>query len=440
MRDPIREMIEKRRQGIHCAIPSFCTANGFVIESILEQARRFDDSVLIEATANQVNQYGGYTNMKPADFKEFVCRIAGRTGFPKERLIFGGDHLGPLAWADEPEKEAMAKAEELVRLFVSAGYKKIHLDTSMKLASDPPEEPLENEMIARRGALLYRACEEEYQKLLEKNENEIRPVYIIGSEVPIPGGARSEEDIQITRPEAVRQTIEAYRKEFEAAGQPEAFSDIVGLVVQPGVEFGDSSICHYDRFKAMELCRVIREYDGLIYEGHSTDYQSPKELREMAEDGIAILKVGPALTFALREAVFALSMMELELVPEGRAGFIEELEACMAREPKYWQKHYRGSSREVAVKCKYSFSDRCRYYFSRPEVEKAMEKLFDNLSGIDIPLSMIAQYMPLQYYKIRDGKLKKDARAMAKDHITNLVEEYNYAVKNNYIIGEIFTN
>lgn len=439
MRDPIRDMIAKRKQGIHCGIPSFCTANGIVIEAILEQARRFDDYVLIEATANQVNQYGGYTNMLPGDFKEFVCKIADRLGFPREKLIFGGDHLGPLTWADEPEEEAMKKAEELVRLFVTAGYKKIHLDTSMKLASDSEQLPLPDAVIARRGAVLYRACEEEYQKLLMKNADEVRPVFIIGSEVPIPGGARSEEVIEVTRPEAVRQTMDAYRREFEAAGQKSAFENIIGLVVQPGVEFGDSSICHYDRYKAASLCEVIKEYEGLVYEGHSTDYQSPEELRQMVEDGIAILKVGPALTFALREALFALSMMEKELVEENRADFIEVLEAAMNEDPQYWKKHYHGSSQEVAVKCKYSFSDRCRYYFSRPKTEEAMKKLFDNLEGVEIPLSMIAQYMPLQYYKIRGGKLKKDARTMAKDHIINLVESYNYAVKSNYIIGEIFT-
>lgn len=47
----------------------------------------------------------------------------------------------------------------------------------------------------------------------------------------------------------------------------------------------------------------------------------------MVTDGIAILKVGPALTFGLREALFSLSMMEKELVPEEkRANFIETLD------------------------------------------------------------------------------------------------------------------
>ena len=142
----LRNMIARRREGIMCGVPSYCTANEFVIEAVLSQAKRFDDQILIEATANQVNQFGGYTGMQPADFKEFVYGIADRLDFPQENIVLGGDHLGPLTWADEKEEDAMAKAETLVRLFVQAGYKKIHLDTSMRLADDSREERLSDEV------------------------------------------------------------------------------------------------------------------------------------------------------------------------------------------------------------------------------------------------------------------------------------------------------
>ena len=110
-----------------CGIPSFCTANGLVIEACIRQAARFNDYVLIEATANQVNQYGGYTGMKTRGFQRFpVFEIADRNGFDRDRIILDGDHLGPLTWQNEPEASAMAKSVELVKLFVSAGFKKIH--------------------------------------------------------------------------------------------------------------------------------------------------------------------------------------------------------------------------------------------------------------------------------------------------------------------------
>ena len=65
--------------------------------------------LLIEATCNQVNQDGGYTGMTPADFRRFVEGIAARTGFPADRLMLGGDHLGPNPWKSLPADQAMGQ-------------------------------------------------------------------------------------------------------------------------------------------------------------------------------------------------------------------------------------------------------------------------------------------------------------------------------------------
>jgi D-tagatose-1,6-bisphosphate aldolase subunit GatZ/KbaZ len=411
-----------------------------VIEACLKQAKRFDDYVLVEATANQVNQFGGYTGMKPADYRDFVYEIADGIGFPREKIILGGDHLGPLTWQNEPEKEAMEKSVELVKLFVLAGFKKIHLDTSMRVADDSTDQMLSDETIARRGAILYEACEEAYQELLKKNPDEVRPAFIIGSEVPIPGGAQEAEDsISVTKPEAVEKTLAVYREQFEKRGLKNAFDNIIGIVVQPGVEFGDADIFHYNRTNAAELTSAMKKYDNIVLEGHSTDYQSPKELKEMVEDGIAILKVGPALTFSLREGLFALSMMEKQLVPEEKqAHFIEVMEEVMMENPGNWKKHYHGTEEQLAIKRKYSFSDRCRYYFAQPKMQEAIKKLFRNLSEVEIPLSMLRQYMPQQYIKVRDGVLPLDAKELAEDCVVHLVEDYNYATKLNYVISDAF--
>ena len=439
--DAMRSMLAKRKQGMkYAGIPSFCTASDLVIEACLKQAMRFDDYVLVEATANQVNQFGGYTGMKPADYRDFVYKIADGIGFPKDKIILGGDHLGPLTWQNEPEKDAMEKSIELVKLFVLAGFKKIHLDTSMRVADDPRDKMLSDETIARRGAILYEACEEAYQELLKTNPDEVRPAFIIGSEVPIPGGAQEAEDsISVTKPEAVEKTLAVYKEQFEKRGLKDAFDNIIGVVVQPGVEFGDADVFHYNRTNAAELTAAMKKYDNVVLEGHSTDYQSPKGLKEMVEDGIAILKVGPALTFSLREGLFALSMMEKQLVPEEKqAKFIEVMEDTMMKNPGNWQKHYHGTEEQLAIKRKYSFSDRCRYYFAQPEMQSAINKLFANLSEVDIPLSMLRQYMPQQYIKVRDGVLSMDPKELAEDCVVHLIEDYNYATKLNYMISDAF--
>ncbi len=426
---PLQEMMQRRREGEKCGIPSYCTANELVLEAVMERAKTLNRPVLIEATANQVNQFGGYTGMRPADFMRFVLDLADKVGMDRDLLIPGGDHLGPLTWVDEPEASAMEKARELVRQFVEAGFTKIHLDTSMKLGDDAVDAPLSTEVIARRGVELYKVCMEAYEKRLAQEPDALRPVFIIGSEVPIPGGAQEEEEgISVTRPEDFADTVQTYKKIFAENGVADGWKDVIAVVVQPGVEFGDSQVFFYDRGEAASLCKKLEGYPEVVFEGHSTDYQTKECLREMVEDGIAILKVGPALTFGLREALFSLSMIERELIPqEERADLPAVLEKVMLAEPGNWQKHYHGTEEELAFARKYSFSDRCRYYMGAPEVTAAIDRLFKNLSEKEIPLTILHQYMPLQYGQVIRGKLAADPRTLAKDGVVQFMLDYEYA-------------
>lgn len=428
MKHPLQRMMEKRKQGELCGIPSYCTANELVLEEILLRAKERNCPVLIEATANQVNQYGGYTGMQPKDFYKKVFDMAKKLEVKEELIILGGDHLGPLTWQDEPEAEAMKKAEELVYQYAAAGFTKIHLDTSMKLADDP-EGALSTETVARRGVQLYQVCMQAYETLRRQKPDAMRPVFIIGSEVPIPGGAQEAEDsLAVTRPDAFAETVHTYRSMFEKAGVPEGWKDVIAIVVQPGVEFGDDQVFFYNREAAHDLCRKLQSYPEVIFEGHSTDYQSAECLREMVEDGVAILKVGPALTYGLREALFSLTMMERELVPAAEQAYlIETLDQAMLDQPNNWKKHYHGTYKQVGLARKYSFSDRARYYIGEPEVVAAINKLFRNLDKYTIPMNMLHQYMPRQYEEVRNGRLELSPKALALDGVAQFMADYEYA-------------
>ena len=429
MKHPMQEMMEKRRQGIKCGIPSYCSANELVLEIALRRAKLLNTPVLIEATANQVNQYGGYTGMLPKDFYKLVLDMAAEIDLPEQMVILAGDHLGPLTWQNLPESEAMEKSIELVYQYARAGFTKIHLDTSMKVA-DEAEGHLSTEVIARRGAILYKAAIKGYEELKAEKPEAIRPVFVIGSEVPIPGGAQEAEDsLAVTSVAAFKDTVATYKRVWEEEGVGEGMNDVIAVVVQPGVEFGDDQVFLYDHDAAAELCAALKEFPEVCFEGHSTDYQSRECLKAMVEDGIAILKVGPALTYGLREALFSMSLMENELVPEEeRSNFIDVLEKVMLENPGNWQKHYHGDEKQLHLARKYSFSDRARYYIGQPEVVEAMNKLFANLNAHKIPLNMLHQYMPLTYAKVRDGELPLDAKELAMDGVTNFMLDYEYAV------------
>ena len=429
--NPLKQIVTKQKQGESVGIYSCCSANEYVIEAAIAAAKRDHSCVLIEATANQVDQNGGYTGMTPQKFKEFVFGIAEKVGFTTDRIFLGGDHLGPLTFASMNEKEAMEASEELVRCYVAAGFTKIHIDTRMKVADDDPNARLSDEVIARRGARLARVCEDTYQELVKKDPSAIRPVYIVGSEVPIPGGAQDPNaGMQVTRVEDFKATVAAFQKAFENEHLESTWEDVIGVVVQPGVEEKDAGCTEYDRAKAAELMASIKDFPNLVFEGHSTDYQTKYKLRELVEDGVGILKVGPGMTYAMREALFALSYME-EMMFHGRedeaSHFVEVLEKAMMSEPKNWQKHYHGDDNELWFKRKFSFSDRSRYYMPNPEVAAAKEKLISNLRKEGISLAVLSQFMPIQYTKVREGKLTNDPEALILDRITNTIDEYLFA-------------
>ena len=438
--NPLKKIVELQKQGKNVGIYSVCSANGYVIEAAFKRGLSDGSCVLIESTANQCDQNGGYTGMTPADFKKFVLEIADRNGFDRNRIFLGGDHLGPLTFAYKDEAEAMADSEELIRHYVAAGFTKIHSDTSMKVNSDPEDVRLSDEIIAGRGAHLAKVAEETYKELLERDPEAIPPVYVIGSEVPIPGGAVGAEDngVQVTKVEDFKNTVAAFEKAFAKEGlDKDVWERVIGVVVQPGVEEKDSGCTEYDREKAKDLMAAIKDFPTLVFEGHSTDYQTKIKLRELVEDGVGILKVGPGLTFAMREAMFALENIEKELIygtDTEPSKFAEVLDAEMLKNDKNWKKHYQGTELEIRLKRKYSFSDRCRYYMPTPAVEAAADRLLTNLRTLGIPLNLLSQFMPIQYTKVREGYLKNDPVELIEDRIINTIDEYLYGTHQNELL------
>jgi D-tagatose-1,6-bisphosphate aldolase subunit GatZ/KbaZ len=384
------ELIAAQKQGEAQGLTSVCSAHPYVIKQTLKVFKTIRVSPLIEATCNQVNQFGGYTGMTPKDFVLYIRGIAFENDFPFENIILGGDHLGPNVWQNESADSAMAKSKVLIRDYVQAGFVKIHLDSSMRLADDP-QGALNPEVIAQRAAQLAKVAEESVGA-----EHCSAPTlrYVIGTEVPIPGGAQEyEEGVHVTKVENARETIEVHRKAFYELGLQSAWERVIAVVVQPGVEFGDDFVLPYQAEAAQELSRFI-ESQSMVYEAHSTDYQTRVALKNLVREHFAILKVGPGLTFAFREAVFALAMIENELIAKDqRSNIVQVLDDVMMKHPEHWQKYYRGDEAEQAFKRKYSLSDRARYYWVRPEVQNAFACLMKNHGEKILPYSLLSQFV-----------------------------------------------
>jgi D-tagatose-1,6-bisphosphate aldolase subunit GatZ/KbaZ len=429
--DPLIQIIEANKRGEQRGIYSICSAHPFVIEAAMGQARKDGSVVCIESTSNQVDQFGGYTGMTPAQFAQFVSNCAERCDFPLEKLILGGDHLGPNTWQDQDARTAMEHAETLVAEYVAAGYHKIHLDASMHCSDDPGDrdKPLADEIVAEREARLCEVAEKTWK---QRGKTEQPPVYIIGTEVPVPGGSASgsggeQEELTPTTVEEAATTIEVAHDVFTSSGLHDAWNRVIASVVQPGVEFGDDFVIHYDREKAKGLTRLIAGFEGMVFEAHSTDYQSMARLSQMVADHFCILKVGPQLTFAYREALFSLEAIEKELYARSSGVSLsrlrDTLEAVMLENPKHWQKYYHGDETEKRLKRRYSFSDRCRYYWSDKRLQEAVDTLLANLNQ-EIPANIISQFLPGQFSGVMYEGAPGDARSLLLAKVREVTETY----------------
>lgn len=406
-------------------IYSICSAHPWVLEASLRQALADGTPLLIESTSNQVDQYGGYTGMTPADFVAFVRAIAERVGFPHEHLILGGDHLGPNAWRHLCAEDAMQRAEALIDAYASAGFTKIHLDTSMSCAGDP--ERLSDKVVAARASRLCAVAE----AAVKRAGLGVSPVYIIGTEVPVPGGAAEDlSTVEPTSREAALETAEIHRKAWIDEGIEAAWPRVIALVVQPGVEFDHTKVIDYVPARAERLKSALNALPGMVFEAHSTDYQRGDALAALVRDGFRILKVGPGVTFAMREALYALADIEAQLVkPELCSNLRNVVERVMLAKPANWEKYYHGDAAGQRILRTYSYSDRVRYYWADPEIGEAAQKLLDNLSALKIPENLLSQFLPEQYWAVRRGDLDNEPMALVQDRVRSVVRMYAAACR-----------
>jgi D-tagatose-1,6-bisphosphate aldolase subunit GatZ/KbaZ len=420
MSNLLDEIVQSQKRGQPRGIASICSAHPWVLRASM----RAEGTLLIETTCNQVNQFGGYTRMTPQAFATYIHELAIENNFPNHHLILGGDHLGPHVWQKEPISSAMSKAKDLVRSYVQAGYTKFHIDASMKLGEDDPLHPLELEIIAQRTAQLVKIAEMTAASL----GREEQLCYVIGSEVPTPGGATTpEQGMRVTDVNDVSQMLKRTQAEFISQHLASAWERIIALVVQPGVEFGNDFVHDYLPERAQALVHFI-ETTPLVYEVHSTDYQTAESLHNLVRDHFAILKVGPSLTFAFRQAVFSLASIENELCSStSRSRLVEKLDQAMQRDPSHWIDHYHGSPQELALARKYSLSDRVRYYWTQPDVQAGFNTLLANLHDKPLPLSLVSQYFPHLYPAIRQGQMSNSVESLILGSINTLLKDYQQA-------------
>lgn len=410
----LRDIIQKNRDGgaLFASLPSVCSAHPQVLLASLLLAKRRNRPVLVEATSNQVNQFGGYTGMDAAAFIAYVHGICQTHDIDRNLVLFGGDHLGPQAWRGQDADQAMDHAHTLVASYVRAGFEKIHLDCSEGCAGEAAQ--VGDALSAKRAAALAQTCE---QSAVDPQ----RISYVVGTEVPVPGGARAEEGpshVAPTTGESARATIEAHQRAFVQRGLQGAWNRVVGLVVQPGLEFGPDHVQHFDLRSRNLLSQVLDPFPHLAFEAHSTDYQHPPVFAALAQRHFAVLKVGPSLTFAYRQAIYALEGLATWLAPQDtRVSVPSAMEQLMLAEPENWQHHYSGDVQALRLLRHFSYADRVRYYWGRPAAVDAVAQLHRLLNEHPQPLTPLLD----QFFSAAVQEGAQEMQAQGMDWVQALV-------------------
>ncbi|MGL4561738.1 MAG: class II D-tagatose-bisphosphate aldolase non-catalytic subunit [Brevinema sp.] len=422
----IEKIIKKNKNQNQSGLICICSAHEDVLHASFDFLSKNPEAVLsIESTVQQVNQDGGYTGMTPADFSKKVRDIAKEYHVSEESYMLAGDHLGPNAWKHLSSAEAMKKSIVLVSEYVKAGYTKIHIDPSMSCADD--STPLSVETIAERTAILIKEAEKTAKEVFHSSD---RLFYVVGTEVPVPGGSQEHEDsVSVTPINEVENTIVVIKKYLEQYGLAYIWDKVKGIVVQPGVEFGDDFVFSYQKDQAFHLNKAIQQYDHLVFEAHSTDYQTTQSLSNLIQNHFAILKVGPELTFAWREALFALDMIEQENPAILNKSHIRKnVEQIMIDSPNYWQQYYSGTDKELAFKRIYSLSDRIRYYWNNPSVSNIVTKSMPSLEKA-LSYSLISQYLPwVLEYNEKYGHSDFSAQRILRWSVERVIQKYYNAI------------
>lgn len=404
-------------QPMTAGIVSVCSSHELVIEASMLEAAARGKPLLLEATCNQVNHQGGYTGLTPQAFRRAVHAIADRIDFAQTSIIFGGDHLGPFPWRHQVVDEAMDNASAMVAAYAEAGFTKIHLDTSMACDGDDGEPP--SQEVADRAARLA--------SIAEKAATD-DCVYVIGTEVPSPGGVGHGLDKpQPTAVPAVRSTIEHHRGAFARWAGEDVFGRVVALVVQPGVEFGPESVAIFNPTAADRLRAARGDFKPLVYEAHSTDYQPKDALASLVQHGFRILKVGPELTFALRQAIYGLDAIAKHLRLD-TPSVVDTMELIMLEKPQLWQAFYRGTELSRRMLRHYGYSDRIRYFWNEPRAVDAVGALLDRFSQVEIPPPLISQCLPFLHDRWLDGTILHDARSIVIETVRDVLRRYENVI------------
>ena len=327
------------------SLPSFCTSNFNVIKLLIIFAKYNNLPILIETTSNQINQYGGYTYLKPKQFLRKINRIAKNLKY-KNEIMFGADHLGPLPWKDFEENKALKNAKKLFKDVIKAGYKKIHIDTGIKLKGDKFLSKVK----------IFNRCKSIFNTV---SGNSIKNIFFVfGTEVPIAGG-ENKYNLKNTNINSIKNDVKYYKK----------FKKNFSLVIEPGLGFTNQKIYKL-KMTSYSQKKNISYKNNFTYEAHSSDYQDLSSLKKLVKNNFKFLKVGPELTFNYMKAILKMEKIEKLTFKSNLSEIKKKISREMEIDKTFWKNYYFGNKKKIEYLKFNSYLDRSRYYWNKKSTNR----------------------------------------------------------------------
>jgi D-tagatose-1,6-bisphosphate aldolase subunit GatZ/KbaZ len=416
--------MEANRRGERKGIYAVESQNPSVQEMYLQQALADGSPALFEICADLLDPHGQSGKMLPDDFIANVTQIMVKTGFPRDRLFFGVNDLSPSLWKDESIESALKKTCVFISDLVSFGFNKLGIHAAIPLKGDPADQPLPQEVIITREVALYQAAEGAAAAMPEEE----KPLYVIDVH---PGRGKAEGQNTMLHKEDVEIAVDRFVQIAAAAGLPEMKERLLAVRIFLGAGYDSEKIIPFDSSLLKELGGCVYEDKPVVMEVLQTDFQMQTVLDQLVHNHFGFMRIGPELTFTMREALFSLAMMENETMI-GKPGvylsnFIIELDRAMQSAPQHWQKYYTGNGFEQLIARKYSLYDRSRFYWEDKEVRKTKKRLYDNLIEYPVPLTVLRQFMPCQYERVAAGELENKPDALVMDAVRHALHRYSRA-------------
>ena len=344
------------------SLPSFCSSNFDVLKSIMIFAKYQNFPVLIESTSNQVNQYGGYSGLKPFQFEKKIRRLAKFIKLNNKSLMIGGDHLGPLPWKDLDEATAMKNSKKLVKDCLKAKYEKIHIDTAIICRG---EKKIDRHTVIQR-------CDEILSVFSKKDFDNV--FLVIGTEVPFAGGGHAIKSSPTTF-ESIKEEIDLYSTILKKKKK-------FALVIEPGIGFGNFSVIQA-KLKNFGKRLIFSKKNNFVYEAHSSDYQKISSLKKLVKNNFKFLKIGPELTYFYAKSIFKMEEFEKKIYKNNFSNIKNIILKEMKNNNSYWIDYYKAKKKKLDNLKFNSYLDRLRYYWSSKNILNSKKKLFININKIN---------------------------------------------------------